>query len=75
MAVSLSEIEHQARQLGAEERARLVESLLESLHASHADIQAAWAEEIDRRVTAFDRGDMAAYAAEDVFAEGHVRSR
>lgn len=75
MAVSLKEIEQQARSLEAEERAQLAETLLESLHSPISDIEAAWAREIESRVAAFDRGDMPAYAAEDVFAEARRLSR
>lgn len=66
---SLEQIEEQARALTAEERVQLAESLLESVHEPIADIQAAWADEIERRVAAFDRGEIASYDAEDVFAE------
>jgi putative addiction module component (TIGR02574 family) len=75
MAVSLKQIEEQARALTAEERARLAESLLESLHSPLAEIEAAWAEEIEQRVAAFDRGEIPAFAAEDVFAEARRLSR
>jgi putative addiction module component (TIGR02574 family) len=75
MAASLKEIEQQARALAAEERAQLAETLLESLHSPISDIEAAWAREIEDRVAAFDRGDMPAYAAEDVFAEARRLSR
>ena len=75
MAASLKEIEQQARSLVAEERAQLAETLLESLHSPISDIEAEWAQEIENRVAAFDRGDMPAYAAEDVFAEARRLSR
>jgi putative addiction module component (TIGR02574 family) len=75
MVVSFEEIEQQARALAAEERAQLAETLLESLHSPISDIEAAWAQEIEDRVAAFDRGDMPAYAAEDVFAEARRLSR
>ena len=61
--------------MSAEERAKLAEAMLESLHTPVAEIEAAWAEEIDRRVAAFDRGEMPAYPAEDVFAEARCMSR
>jgi hypothetical protein len=32
----------------------------------------AWAQEIAQRVAAYDRGDISAYAAEDVFAEAKL---
>lgn len=66
---SLKLLEEQARELTAEERAKLAQTLLESLHAPVAEVEAAWAKEIDARVAAFDRGEMPAYPAEDVFAE------
>lgn len=75
MSASLKQIEEQARALDAEERAKLAESLLESLHSASAEIEKAWAEEIEQRVAAFDRGEIPAYAAEDVFAEARRMSR
>jgi putative addiction module component (TIGR02574 family) len=75
MSASLKQIEEQARTLSAEERAKLAESMLESLHVPVSEIEAAWAEEIERRVAAFDRGEIPAYAAEDVFAEARRTSR
>jgi len=75
MSASLKQIEEQAKALSAEERAKLAESMLESLRAPVSEIEAAWAEEIERRVTAFDRGEIAAYPAEDVFAEARRLSR
>jgi putative addiction module component (TIGR02574 family) len=75
MSASLKKIEEQAKALSAEERAKLAESMLESLHTPVSEIEAAWAEEIERRVAAFDRGEIPAYAAEDVFAEARRLSR
>lgn len=70
MAGSLKDIERQARSLAAEERAKLANSLLESLREPPlSDIHAAWAREIEDRVAAFDRGESETYAAEDIFAE------
>ena len=75
MNAKLKELERQARQLAAEERAELAETLIESLHSSIAEIEAAWAKEIEDRVAAFDRGEMPAYSAEDVFAEARRLNR
>lgn len=75
MSVTLKRVEEQARALTAEERAKLAESMLESLHSPLAEIEAAWAEEIEQRVAAFDRGEIPAYLAEDVFAEARRISR
>jgi putative addiction module component (TIGR02574 family) len=75
MSAALKELEEQARDLAAEERARLVEILLETLHAPLSDIEAEWAREIEERVAAFDRGEVPVYAAEDVFGEARRLSR
>jgi putative addiction module component (TIGR02574 family) len=75
MSASLKQIEDQARALTPEERAKLAESMLESLHSPLAEIEAAWAKEIEQRVAAFDRGEIPAHPAEDVFAEARRNSR
>ncbi len=75
MSSSLKEIEEQAHSLSAEDRAKLAESLLESLRPSVAEVETAWAEEIERRVAAFDRGELATYPAEDVFADARRLAR
>lgn len=75
MATSLKQIEEQARTLTPDERAKLAESMLESLHEPLSDIESAWAEEIELRVAAFDRGEFPSYPAEDVFAEARRLSR
>jgi hypothetical protein len=48
--------------------------MLESLHEPLAGIQSAWAEEIERRVEAFDRGELPSYPAEHVFADANCLS-
>lgn len=75
MSSSLKKIEKQARALSPEERAKLAESMLESLHTPLSEIESAWAEEVERRVAAFDRGEIPSYAAEDVFAEARRIAR
>ncbi|HEY9065853.1 MAG TPA: addiction module protein [Burkholderiaceae bacterium] len=53
-----------------ENRARLAERLLDPLwEPASASIDAAWEEEIERRVAAFKRGEVESFDAEDVFAE------
>lgn len=69
MQTSLEQLEDQALSLSPEERAKLAEVMLESLNAPLADIEDAWAHEIEQRVAAYDRGEIQAYAAKDVFAE------
>lgn len=75
MTTSFKEIEQQARALAAEDRAKLAETLLESLQTPLSEIETAWSQEIEDRVAAFDRGETQAYAAEDVFAEARRLTR
>lgn len=75
MSASLKQIEEHARTLSPEDRARLAESMLESLHTPVSEVEAAWAEEIERRIAAFDRGEIPSYPAEDVFADARRLSR
>jgi len=49
--------------------------MLESLRGPVPDLEAEWAEEVERRVAAFDRGEIPAYPAEDVFAEARRLAR
>jgi putative addiction module component (TIGR02574 family) len=70
MSDTLKELERQARSLSAEERAQLVEMLLESLRESPlADSEAEWDREIAERTAAYDRGELKTFSADDVFAE------
>jgi putative addiction module component (TIGR02574 family) len=70
MSDALKELEQQAQALTLEERARLAEVLLESLQEPPiADIEAAWHQEIEQRVAAYDRGELQTFSAEEVFAE------
>jgi putative addiction module component (TIGR02574 family) len=69
------EIARQARKLSAEERAKLAESLLESLQSPISEIEAAWAKEIGERVAAFERGEAVTLPAEAVFAEARYVSQ
>ncbi|HYN11862.1 MAG TPA: addiction module protein [Burkholderiales bacterium] len=76
MSDTLKELEQQARALTPEERARLAEVLLESLQDPPiAKIKAAWDREIEERVAAYDRGELQAFSAEDVFAEARRLAR
>ena len=76
MAISLATIEQQAQALSVTERARLAEFLLESLvDTPQAEINAAWNQEIDARVEAYERGEVQTYPAEDVFAEARRIAR
>ncbi|MGH8678831.1 MAG: addiction module protein [Burkholderiales bacterium] len=76
MSDTLKELEAQARSLSPEERARLADSLLESLRgAPIAEIEKAWEVEIAERVAAYDRGELPTFSAESVFAEARRLAR
>jgi len=70
MSPSFREIEEQARSLPPEERARLAESLLESLRTEGtAEVEAAWQREIEARAAAFRRGEEEVIRGEAILAE------
>jgi putative addiction module component (TIGR02574 family) len=76
MPVSLSDLEQQVRSLSPEDRARLAELILESLREPRlVEVEAAWNREIEERVAAYDRGELKAISAEDVFAEARRLAR
>ncbi len=76
MSELLSELEQQARSLSPDDRARLAEVLLESLQGTPlSEVEAAWSLEIEERIAAYNRGDLQAYSAEDVFAEARRNTR
>lgn len=73
MAQAYTDVEREARLLSPDERAQLVDVLLDSLHeAKLAEVEAAWAVEIERRVAAYERGDAKLVLAEDVFAKARL---
>lgn len=69
MANTAESIVKQALKLKASERASVVEQILMSLDAPSPEIDAAWAREVDARVEAYDRGDIDAISAQEVFAK------
>lgn len=70
MNPAFSEIEEMAKRLPPEERARLAESLLESLEQEGiAEVELAWQQEIEARVAAYRRGEEETIAGETVLAE------
>jgi putative addiction module component (TIGR02574 family) len=76
MSATLQELEQQARSLSPDERARLADVLLESLRdAPLAEIEATWDREIEKRVAAYDRGELETFSAESVFAEARRLAR
>lgn len=64
------ELSQRARALPPEDRARLAEELLASLHENRdTEIDAAWDEEIRRRIAEIESGTAKLIPAEEVFAE------
>jgi putative addiction module component (TIGR02574 family) len=76
MSVSFAVVEQQATALLPDERARLAEILLESLHNdSVAEIEAEWQQEIAQRAALYDRGEAECFPAEQIFAEAMLLSK
>lgn len=66
----VAELVKRGRALAPEDRERLVDQLLESLNEPAAsELNAAWEAEIERRLAEYDRGDVKAIDAEEVFAK------
>ncbi|HET7867167.1 MAG TPA: addiction module protein [Burkholderiaceae bacterium] len=66
----VTELAERGKALEPQDRSRLVDLLLESLHEpSTAEVESAWAPEIERRLAEFDGGEVQAIDAEEVFAK------
>jgi putative addiction module component (TIGR02574 family) len=74
MSRNVSELFREATQLSENERAELAGLLLESLEGEPDDgVEAAWAEEIERRVRQIDSGEVQTIPWEEVRAKLHAR--
>jgi putative addiction module component (TIGR02574 family) len=71
MPTALAEVEQKARTLSPDDQARLAEVLLKTLQGDTIlkTIEMAWQQEIEKRVAAYDRGEVKTYAADEVFVE------
>ena len=70
MPTLVEELSARAKSLPPEDRARLAEELLESLEESpESEVEAAWDQEIERRVAEIEAGTAKLIAAQDVHAE------
>ncbi len=64
------ELSQQAQTLRPEDRARLAELLLDSIHQSvDRTVESAWDEELKKRIDEVDRGTVRLVPAEEVFAQ------
>ena len=76
MADQVTELADRGNALAPDDRSRLVDLLLESLHEpAIAEIEAAWEVEIERRLAEYDRGEVEAIDAEEVFAKARSIAR
>ncbi len=72
----VSDLAEQGKALSPEDRSRLVDLLLVSLHElPTAEIEAAWDQEAERRLVAFDRGEVQAIDGEQVLAKARALTR
>jgi putative addiction module component (TIGR02574 family) len=76
MSDQVAELAKRGKALAPEDRSRLVDMLLESLNEqSLSEIEAAWDEEAERRLGAYDRGDVQAIDGEEVLAKARALAR
>jgi putative addiction module component (TIGR02574 family) len=76
MPDQIIELAERCKALAPEDRSRLVDLLLESLHeASIAEVAAAWDTEMERRLAEYDRGEVKAIDAEEIFAKARNIAR
>jgi len=74
MARNVAEILLEASELPESDRAELAGRLLETLHGEpDEDVEAAWAEEIERRVRQIDAGEVKTIPWEEVRAKLYAR--
>ena len=73
METQLTELAERSKAPSAEDRSRLVDMLLKSLdQAPLAEVEAAWDAEAERRLAAYDRGEIRAIDGELVLAKAHA---
>lgn len=76
MTDTAADLARRVKQLPREERERLVDELLESLNEpATTELDAAWSAEIERRLAAYDRGEVQALSAEEVFAKARALAK
>ena len=73
MATATDDILKELLTLAPGDRAQLAERLLESLEPPDEKIRQLWMEEAERRLDAYERGDLPAVPAEEVFAKLRVK--
>lgn len=69
MAKLVQELAAKARALPPAERVRLAEEILATVQETGPDVEAAWDDEIRRRIAEIDAGTAKLIPAEEVFAQ------
>lgn len=69
MSTTVEELSRQALALPPAQRVQLAETLLATVQAIDAEVEAAWDDEIQRRIAEIDSGAARLTPSEDVFAE------
>ena len=67
MTARAEQVLTEALSLPPSERAQLAERLFSSLDISQQELDRLWAQEADSRIDGYDRGDIKAVSANDVF--------
>ena len=67
MTARAEQVLNEALSLAPSERTQLAERLFSSLDISQEEIDRLWAQEADSRIDAYNRGDIKAVSANDVF--------
>ena len=75
MTARAEQVLSEALNLPPSERAQLAERLFSSLDVSQKELERLWAQEADSRIDAYDRGDIKAVSANDVFKNIYHRHR
>ena len=69
MNEQVKKLADEASKLSPDERAELVEGILTTLDQPDPQIDALWLQECERRMEAFDRGEITAIDAKEVLAK------
>ena len=76
MPDTAADLVKRAKLLPPREREQVVDELLKSLNEPAAsELDAAWEAEIERRLAAYDRGEVKAIPAEEVFSRARALAR
>ena len=61
--------------LPKEDRLALVERIMETVYPTDPDVDAAWIQECEARMAAYERGEVETFDADEVLAEFRDRSK